>query len=78
MGVSWPVRFGWCQMVPDGGEQVCGFGLAPLLGMPASTIHAVLTRHGLHRLDWLDRPTGEPIRRYERERPGELLHVDVK
>jgi transposase InsO family protein len=52
--------------------------LAPLLGMPASTIHAVLTRHGLHRLDWLDRPTGEPIRRYERERPGELLHVDVK
>jgi transposase InsO family protein len=30
------------------------------------------------RLAWLDRPTGEPVRRYERERPGELLHVDVK
>jgi len=52
--------------------------LAPLLGMPASTIHAVLTRHNLHRLAWLDRPTGQLIRRYERDRPGELIHVDVK
>jgi transposase InsO family protein len=52
--------------------------LAPLLDMSASTVHAVLTRHGLHRLAWLDRPTGQPIRRYERDRPGELLHVDVK
>ncbi|GAA0540997.1 IS481 family transposase [Paractinoplanes ferrugineus] len=52
--------------------------LAPLLGVPASTIHAVLTRHGLHRLAWLDRPTGQPVRRYERDRPGELIHVDVK
>jgi transposase InsO family protein len=52
--------------------------LAPLLGMPASTVHAILTRHGLHRLAWLDRPTGQLIRRYERDRPGELLHVDVK
>jgi transposase len=52
--------------------------LAPLLGMPASTVHAVLVRHGLHRLAWLDRPTGQLIRRYERDRPGELIHVDVK
>jgi len=52
--------------------------LAPLLGMPASTVHAVLTRHGLHRLAWLDRPTGQPVRRYERDRPGELVHVDVR
>ena len=46
--------------------------------MPASTVHAVLTRHGLHRLAWLDRPTGQLIRRYERDRHGELIHVDVK
>lgn len=46
--------------------------------MPASTVHAVLTRHGLSRLAWMDRRTGELIRRYERDRPGELLHVDVK
>jgi transposase len=52
--------------------------LAPLLGLPASTIHAVLTRHGLHRLAWLDRPTGQLIRRYERDRPGELIHVDAR
>ena len=52
--------------------------IGPLLGMPASTVHAVLVRHGLHRLAWLDRPTGQLIRRYERARPGELVHVDVK
>lgn len=52
--------------------------LAGMLGLPASTVHAILTRHGLHRLAWLDRPTGQLIRRYERERPGELVHVDVK
>jgi transposase InsO family protein len=51
--------------------------LGALLGMPTSTVHAVLTRHGLHRLAWLDRPTGQPVR-YERAQPGELLHVDVK
>lgn len=52
--------------------------IGPLLGMPPSTVHAVLTRHGMHRLAWLDRPTGQLVRRYERARPGELLHVDVK
>ena len=48
------------------------------LGMPASTVHRVLVRLGLARLAWLDRPTGRVIRRYERDRPGELVHVDVK
>jgi transposase InsO family protein len=52
--------------------------IGPVLGLPASTVHRVLTRHGLHRLAWMDRPTGTVIRRYERERPGELIHVDVK
>jgi Transposase./Integrase core domain. len=52
--------------------------LGPILGLPASTIHRILTRHGLNRLAHLDRPTGQVIRRYERDRPGELLHVDVK
>ncbi|MFI7360341.1 IS481 family transposase [Streptomyces avidinii] len=52
--------------------------IGPILGLPASTVHRILTRHGLGRLAWLDRPTGEPIRRYERERPGELIHVDIK
>ncbi|WP_371517397.1 IS481 family transposase [Kitasatospora sp. NBC_01300] len=52
--------------------------IGPILGIPASTVHRILTRHGLNRLAWLDRPSGEPIRRYERERPGELVHVDIK
>jgi transposase InsO family protein len=52
--------------------------IGPLLGMPPSTVHAVLRRHGMHRLAWMDRPTGQLIRRYERSRPGELVHVDVK
>jgi transposase InsO family protein len=52
--------------------------IGPLVGLAPSTVHAVLTRHRMHRLAWLDRPTGQLIRRYERARPGELLHVDVK
>jgi transposase InsO family protein/transposase-like protein len=52
--------------------------IGPLVGLAPSTVHAVLRRHGLHRLAWMDRPTGQLIRRYERDRPGELLHVDVK
>lgn len=45
---------------------------------PASTVYRILVRHGLNRLAFLDRPTGQVIRRYERDRPGELIHVDVK
>ena len=51
--------------------------LGPLLGHPSSTVYGVLRRHGLSRLAHADRLTGVPVR-YVRERPGELLHVDVK
>jgi transposase InsO family protein len=51
--------------------------LAAVLGRPRSTIYGVLRRHGRSRLDHTDRPTGIPIR-YEKDRPGELVHVDVK
>ena len=51
--------------------------LGPELGHPRSTIYAVLRREGMSRLSFLDRPTAIPIR-YERERPGELVHIDVK
>jgi len=47
------------------------------VGVPASTVHAVLVRCRLDRLTYTDRITGEPARRYERSRPGELLHVDT-
>jgi transposase InsO family protein len=48
------------------------------LGLHASTVHAVLARYRCPRLAHLDRGTGRPVRRYERDRPGELVHVDVK
>jgi transposase InsO family protein len=48
------------------------------LGMPASTVHAVLVRCRLNRLHHVDVRTGEVVRRYEHDRPGDLIHVDVK
>jgi transposase InsO family protein len=48
------------------------------LGVPASTVHAVLTRCRINRLSHIDRRTGEPVRRYEHDTPGALIHVDVK
>ncbi len=53
-------------------------GIGDKLGMPSSTVHAVLVRCRLNRLSHIDRVTGEPIRRYEHDAPGDLLHVDVK
>ena len=47
------------------------------LGVPRSTAYKVLVRNGCSRLSDFDRPTREPIR-YVKDRPGELLHVDVK
>ncbi len=49
-----------------------------LLGIHPSTVHRVLTRYGMAKLRWLDRPTGRVIRRMSSERPGDLVHVDVK
>lgn len=54
------------------------------LGVPAATVGRVLRRREMPLLRCCDRLTGVPIRarasdrRYERERPGELVHVDVK
>ena len=50
--------------------------IAECLVMPLSTVSAVLTRIGLGKLSRLEQP--EPANRYERKRPGELLHIDVK
>jgi transposase InsO family protein len=50
--------------------------IAETLSMPVSTVSTVLSRIGLGKLSRLEPP--EPPNRYERRRPGELLHVDVK
>jgi transposase InsO family protein len=52
-----------------------GAQLAELFGMPETTVSGILTRIGMGRLGRLGL---EPVQRYERERPGELIHVDVK
>jgi transposase InsO family protein len=49
--------------------------IAEALAMPLSTVSGILTRIGMGRLGRLGL---EPVERYERARPGELIHVDVK
>jgi transposase InsO family protein len=56
--------------------RLTGPEIAEILEMATSTVSAVLARIGLGRLSRLE-PT-EPVRRYARARPGELIHVDVK
>jgi transposase len=50
--------------------------IAESLRMPLSTVSAVLTRVGLGKRSRLEPP--EPANRYERKRPGELIHLEVK
>lgn len=50
--------------------------IAWVLGMPTSTVSLVLRRIGLGKLSRLEPP--EPPNRYEKSRPGELIHIDVK
>jgi transposase InsO family protein len=52
--------------------------LAAHVGVAPSTVHRVLVRCRLNRLSHVDRATGEPVRRYEHDHPGSMLHVDVK
>ena len=52
-----------------------GAEIAELLDRPLSTISGILTRIGMGRLGRLGL---EPAQRYERSRPGELIHIDVK
>ena len=48
------------------------------LGLQPSTVHKVLARYKMARLSWLDRATGQVVRRYEHALPGDLVHVDIK
>jgi Integrase core domain/leucine-zipper of insertion element IS481 len=55
--------------------RMTGAEIAEMLGMAETTVSGILTRSGLGRLGRLGL---EPARGYERSRPGELLHIDVK
>jgi transposase InsO family protein len=50
--------------------------IALRVGLSSATVARILTRHGLSRLKSLE--PKEPIVRYQRDRPGELIHVDIK
>src|SRR6266704_1500333 len=56
--------------------RMTGAEIAETLGMPVSTVSGILARIGLGKL-WRLEPL-EPPNRYEKKRPGELVHVDVK
>ncbi len=55
--------------------RLTGAEIAEVLGMALSTVSAILTRIGMGKLGRLGL---EPAERYERARPGELIHIDVK
>ena len=57
-------------------ERQTGPAIARQLGLPRSTVGAVLRRLGLGRLSALEEKP--PALRYERDRPGELIHIDTK
>ena len=57
-------------------ERLTGWQIAERLGMPLSTVSTILNRIGLGRLSRFEPP--EPANRYQRERPGELVHIDIK
>jgi transposase InsO family protein len=50
--------------------------IAEQTGVSHSTVGRILERHGLNR--WRDLEPAEPVIRYERERPGEIIHMDIK
>ena len=57
-------------------ERLPGKQIATLTGVSTATVSRILQKRGLSRLRDLDPP--EPVRRYERQHPGELIHIDIK
>jgi len=57
-------------------RKLIGGAIAQRLGLALSTVGGILRRLGLGRLSALE--PKEPVARYERRRPGELIHLDVK
>jgi transposase InsO family protein len=57
-------------------QRLTGKAIAAETGVSPATVSRILKRLGLNRLKMLE--PAEPVRRYERERPGELIHIDIK
>ncbi len=57
-------------------QRMTGQQIAREVGVSPATVSRVLRRLGLNRI--ADLAPAEPVRRYERDRPGELIHIDTK
>src|SRR5262249_36023313 len=57
-------------------QRYTGTQIARQLAISPATVSRILQRLGLNRLSALE--PADPVRRYERERPGELIHIDIK
>jgi transposase InsO family protein len=57
-------------------QRYVGKQIAAELGISPATVSRILQRRGLNRLSALE--PAEPVRRYEREHPGEIIHIDIK
>jgi len=57
-------------------QRLTGKAIAAETGVSRATVSRVLRRLGLNKLSTLE--PAEPVRRYEREHPGELIHIDIK
>jgi len=57
-------------------QRLPGKEIAAMVGVSAATVSRTLKRLGLNKLSALE--PAEPPRRYERERPGEMIHIDIK
>jgi Integrase core domain len=64
------------QVVALRRQRWTGARIAPAVALSRATVGRILRRVGLARLRQLE--PGAPVQRYERARPGELLHVDIK
>jgi AraC-like DNA-binding protein len=57
-------------------QRYTGKQIASELAISPATVSRILRRIGLNKLEALE--PAEPVRRYEREHPGELIHIDIK
>lgn len=57
-------------------QRCTGKQIAAQVGVSPATVSRILRRLGLNKLSALE--PAEPVRRYERERPGEMIHLDIK
>jgi tRNA U34 2-thiouridine synthase MnmA/TrmU len=57
-------------------QRYTGKQITAEVGVSPATVSRILRRLGLNRIRDLD--PAEPVRRYEREKPGEMIHIDIK